>query len=92
MTKISSYAEFERRLKDALAHIDDVAREMPEREILSIQKQLYALDQWTSHGAKPTQDQKDSLNFGLLASRYLDDVDQPLAQELYSIASFVTYW
>lgn len=90
--KISSYSEFERRLKDALASIDDLARETPEGAILSIQKQLHALEEWTHGGTKPTQIQKDSLNFGMLASRYIDDLDQYLAQELYSLASYVTYW
>ena len=90
--KITSYDEFERRLKGAIVIIDELASEVPEGATISIQKQLHALEEWTVGGAKPTQDQKDSLNFGLLASRYVDDIDQSLAQELYSLASYVTYW
>lgn len=92
MAKITSVAEFQRRLHDAIARLVPVVAQVPERELLSIQKQLEALESWTKGGQKPTQAQKDELNFGLLASRYLDEIDQKLAQELYSISSWVIYW
>ncbi len=89
---ITSIEEFQRRLKGAMLGIDELATRLPESEILSIQKQLHALEGWTRGGTKPTLDQRGSLNFGQLASRYVDDVDQYLAQELYVLASYVIYW
>jgi hypothetical protein len=90
--KITSYEEFERRLRGAIPRIDAIIVDFPERELISIQKQLHALEEWTRGGIKPTDSQRSSLNFGLLADRYLDDLDQPLAQELYALASYVIYW
>ena len=38
----------------------------------------------------PTQDEKDRLNFGFIASRELDT--HPVADKLYTLASYVIYW
>jgi hypothetical protein len=92
MAKIQSYPEFERRLQAAIPLVAALAKQAPEREILSIHQQLLALETWTRGGQKPTQPQKDDLNFGLLASRAVDEMDPRLAQELYALASFVTDW
>jgi hypothetical protein len=90
---VHSSAEFQRRLAEALEKVSALlAQHAGERELRSIHLQLEALAGWTAGGQKPTQEQKDRLNFGLLASRHLDDLDQPLAQELYALASWVTYW
>ena len=89
---ITSYAEFERRLKGAIPAIDAIAAKYPESALLSIQKQLHALEEWTRGGTKPTDSQRSSLSFGMLADRYLDDLDQPLARQLYDLASYVIYW
>ena len=92
MAKIQSVPELQRRLAAVRPRVDAVAKTSPERALRSIALQLEALAGWTADGAPPTQEQKDSLNFGLLASRHLDDLDQELAEELYAIASWVTYW
>ena len=92
MAKIQSVPELQRRLAAALPRAQAVAAATPERALASIALQLEALAGWTRDGAPPTQDQKDRLNFGLLASRHLDDLDPDLAAELYDIASWVTTW
>jgi hypothetical protein len=51
---------------------------------------LKALHGWTRGGRCPSQDEKDRLNFGLIASRALDTY--PVADSLYELASFVIYW
>jgi hypothetical protein len=92
VTPIRSFAELQRRLAAARAGVAALVKASPgERELLSIHLQLEALAAWTADGRLPTQDEKDRLHFGLLASRHLDDLDQELAQELYAIASWVTY-
>ncbi|UQA62012.1 immunity protein Tsi6 family protein [Polyangium aurulentum] len=90
---ISSFAEFDRRLGDAMKGIDALAAQYPEeRAIQSIKLQLEALHGWTRGGRKPEQVEKDRLNFGLLASRFVDEIDSKLAGELYQLASYVIYW
>lgn len=64
--------------------------EPDDRIITSIRLQLEALHGWTRGGRCPSQDEKDRLNFGLLASRELDTY--PVAPKLYELASFVIYW
>lgn len=92
MAKITSVAEFQRRLRDALVRLAPIVAQVPEKELIAIKEQLEQLEAWTQDGQKPTQAQKDELSFGQLASRYLDEIDQKLAQEIYSIASWVIYW
>lgn len=92
-SSIASVAEFERRLEKARERASALAASMPEEaQLASIARQLDALHGFTQGGREPTQDEKDRLNFGLLASRFMSDVDDDLAGELYELASFVTYW
>jgi hypothetical protein len=58
--------------------------------IASVRRQLDALHSWTRGGRCPSQDEKDQLNFGAIASRVLDNY--PVADSLYELASFVIYW
>ena len=90
---IRSYRAFEKELARAIADLDAlVANHHGEKDLVSIKRQLQALEQWTRGDTAPTLDQKGQLKFGLLASRYLDDLDQELAHRLYDLASYVTYW
>lgn len=92
-SSIASFSEFDRRLAAARLSIDALAAQLPdESELESIKRQLEALHAWTRGGLSPTQDEKDQLNFGLLASRYVSDLDDALAGELYELASYVIYW
>ena len=84
--------EFWVRLKDAIKGIDDLATKYPDRMILSIQRQLRAVEQWTKGGYRPAQQDLDRLSFGLLASRSVDELDQKLAQELYELSSYLIFW
>lgn len=90
--KIQSPAQFRSVLGGVLPDIDVVAAEYPEPAIVSIQKQLHALELWTRDDRAPTQAEKDDLNFGLLSSRNLTDLDPDLAQRVVRLASWVTYW
>jgi hypothetical protein len=63
-----------------------------EKELARALDQLKMLQKWTSDGEPPTLDQKNQLNFGQVASKYLDDADQDLAQRIYEIRRFIRYW
>jgi hypothetical protein len=92
-SSIASVPEFQRRLEQARQRASALAASMPQDpQLASIAKQLDALHGFTQGGRQPTQDEKDRLNFGLLASRFMSDIDDDLAGELYELASFVTYW
>lgn len=92
-SSIDSFSDFDRRLAAARLGIEALAARMPgEQELESIKRQLEALHAWTREGRAPAQGEKDRLNFGLLASRYLSDLDDALAAELYELASLVIYW
>jgi hypothetical protein len=90
---IETIEEYEEQLRRAVPDMKKVLERYPtDRALQEILAQLELLQKWTSHGEPPTLEQKAELNFGLIASKYLDDADQDLAQRLYAIASFLLYW
>jgi len=90
-SKLTTFAEFDAALAAARVEIDALAIEIPgDPAIRSVQLQLEALHGWTRDGRKPTQGEKDRLNFGAIASRELDTF--PVAGSLYQLASYVIWW
>jgi len=90
-SSLKTFEEFDHLLAQARAELDAmVAAEPGDGAIVSVKRQLDAVHEWTRGGRCPTQDEKDRLNFGLIASRELDTY--PVAGKLYELASFVIYW
>jgi hypothetical protein len=88
---VKTFGKFDRVLADARAAVETMFHAEPgDRAIVSVKRQLDALYEWTRGGRCPSQDEKDRLNFGLIASRELDTY--PVADNLYELASFVIYW
>ena len=88
---MNTFEEFDSALQDARKTLADLhASEPDDRAIHSIHLQLEALHEITRGGRCPSQDEKDRLNFGAIASRELDVF--PVADTLYELASFVIYW
>ena len=86
MPDIATTDELCRRIAQAQAGVAALARREPENSWLtSIQRQLDYVDGAARGGAKRL-DRADELNFGLLASLYVDDVDPALATELHAIS------
>ncbi|MCM8733834.1 immunity protein Tsi6 family protein [Azospirillum sp. A1-3] len=86
MPDIATTDELRRRIAQAQAGVAALARREPENSWLtSIQRQLDYVDGAARDGAKRL-DRADELNFGLLASHYVDDVDPALATELHAIS------
>jgi hypothetical protein len=90
--EIDSFSDFWKRLADAIDKIDRLAAIDRDPMIGSIQRQLRFVKQWTTGGIRPAQEDLNKLNFGLMASRSVDDTDQPLAQELYELADYLVEW
>ena len=91
-SSIKSTTEFRTRLIDAMQRVDELFAKDPDPMIGSIQRQLRHVEQWTREGERPRQDQLDLLNFGLMASRAVDDTDRRLAVDLYELKSYLIYW
>ena len=86
-----TFEEFDALLAQARVEVEELHRTEPnDRAILSVKLQLAALHEWTRGGRRPTQDEKDRLNFGLIASREMDTF--PVADKLYTLASHVIWW
>lgn len=87
----TSFEEFDLLLAQARAELERMAAAEPgDGAIASVRRQLDALHGWTRGGRCPSQDEKDRLNFGLIASRELDDY--AVSPALYELASFVIWW
>lgn len=88
---LKSFEEFDRLLETTRAEIEKLYGADPmDAAVDSVRAQLDALHGWTRGGRCPSQDEKDRLNFGMIASRELSDL--PVAQPLYELASFVIWW
>jgi len=88
---MKTFEEFDAALQRARSELATIAAELPgDRAVESIRLQLEALHEYTRGGRCPSQGEKDRFNFGLLASRELDTY--PIADTLYELASFVTWW
>ncbi|WP_434613116.1 immunity protein Tsi6 family protein [Azospirillum sp. B2RO_4] len=87
MPDIATTDELRRHIAQAQAGVAALAQREPENSWLtSIQRQLDYVDGAARDGAKRL-DRADDLNFGLLASHYVDDVDSSLAAELHAISA-----
>ncbi|ALG71257.1 hypothetical protein VY88_02260 [Azospirillum thiophilum] len=87
MPDIATTDELRQRIARASAGVAALAGREPENGWLtSIQRQLDYVDGAARDGAKRL-DRADDLNFGLLASHYVDDVDPALAAELHAISA-----
>lgn len=88
-TTINDAAALRRRIQAALPRVAALAAREPGNNWLhSIATQLRYVDGEAAAG-KRRLDRMDELNFGLLASHYVDDVDPPLAEELHALSDAV---
>ena len=91
MADLKTFEDFDRMLASARAELARLHAQWPDDgAIASVHRQLEALHACTRGGRCPDQGQKDQFNFGLIASRDLDQY--PVANDLYELASFVTWW
>jgi hypothetical protein len=90
---LRSFAEFDQLLDAALPYADAARLRYPEApEYTEIHRQLGLLREWTRGGRRPSQDEKNRLDFGAIASRYVDAEDEGFARQLYALASYVIWW
>lgn len=88
---LKNFEDFDQLLSATRIEVDTLLTMEPDDGALnSVKRQLEALHGWTRGGRCPSQDEKDQLNFGQIASRALDTYS--VAPALYALASFVIYW
>lgn len=89
MSDINDVATLRRRLGAALPRAAALAAQHPgDNWLESIVVQLRYVDGEAAAG-KRRLDRFDELNFGLLASHYVDGVDPALAEELHALSDAV---
>lgn len=85
MSEITTLSELRARIAKASAGVADLARREPDSNwLFSILRQLEYVDGEAAAG-RDRLDRGADLNFGLLASHYVDDVNPALAAELHAI-------
>jgi hypothetical protein len=84
---ITSRADFQRALDEALHEIGDLVKKAPKlAPYEEIEMQLDAMKRWTANGREPTKDERTSITIGLLVIRELDpepDLETYEKQELF---------
>jgi hypothetical protein len=91
MPDLQSFEDFDRLLASTRAEVERLVQAEPgEGALASVQRQLAAVHAWTRGGREPDPGEKDTLNFGTIASRALDNY--AVAGDLYRLASFITWW
>lgn len=92
-SSLQDYEQFDALLQQTRRKIAELHQGFPDDASLhSVHLQLNALHEWTRDGRNPEQFEKDRLNFGLIASRELDDAYPEVCPALYELASYVIYW
>lgn len=91
--QIGSMADFQVFLRETDRILCEISASMPGYAILdNIHRQLEAIVDWTSSGRKLARKQKDSINFGLITARELDDSSdqkiQDLANRLHALSGY----
>jgi hypothetical protein len=95
--EIDSRRDFERILVTALATIKHLRRNAASDEMLeSVEAQLEAMQRWTLNGRTPTNDERESIDVGLLAARGLENTGDPamdvFAQQLQWLNNYFEDW
>lgn len=84
---ITSEEDFAARLAQAQAGLARLLEGDPDNAaLLSAQRQLAHVAQWTRAGGQPTPAQREQLSFGLIAAREIEPLDLPLAEQLHALS------
>jgi ankyrin repeat protein len=85
-------ASFQEELSEALAIVTKLNERFSGYSVYeSIRRQLEALTQWTANGRRPTPQEEQSINVGVIAVRELDDDSSPEVQALSELLKQINY-
>ena len=80
---IESPDEFQSILRDAIALVERLRRELPGfPPFENIARQLAAMTEWTANGRVPSPPERKSIDVGLVAARELETYADPRIREL----------
>jgi len=90
MKSITNFDDFKDKLITAKEKVSALSTAFSDDNMLkSIYMQLCFLDEWVKHGASPLEEKLEKMNFGLLASKVVDQEDSELASQIYLLANYV---
>jgi hypothetical protein len=85
-------ANFQEQLSEALAIVTKLNERFSGHSVYeSNRRQLEALTQWTANGRRPTPQEEQSINVGVIAVRELDDDSSPEVQALSELLKQISY-
>jgi hypothetical protein len=94
--EINSRADFHRVLGEATDVVRGFLAQSPNDDVmLRIQTETEAMKDWTTGGCEPTQDERSSIDIGLVAVRELDGapgVGQDFLEKLHIMNSYIEDW
>lgn len=90
---IHSREDFRRVLAETLELVRRLATRTPGfPPYENIIQQLEAVSAWTASGKTPTQDQRSSIDVGLVAARELDEIPAPDVKDLANRIHAISYY
>jgi hypothetical protein len=94
--EINSRADFHRILGEATDVVRGILAQSPKDEVmLRIQMELEAMANWTAGGREPSEEERSSIDIGLVAVRELEGVpwvDQNFLDKLHVLNSYFEDW
>jgi hypothetical protein len=94
--EINSRTDFERALREAMGIANRILSSGRNPVIQAVVEQLGAMSRASEGGREPSQDERRSVNVGLIAVRELDadrqDDSGLLARKLYALDSYFREW
>jgi hypothetical protein len=93
MSKINNRQEFHKFLSLATERVSELSVTYPKDSFLgSILRQLNFVQQWTNNGQNLKKEDVEKLNFGLMASKSVADIDEDCADLLHELSYFLHHW
>ncbi len=94
--EIDSRVNFDRLLGDAVDLVQKILAQTPEDELQQlIFEELNAMHRWSANGREPTDQERGSINIGLLAARGLSNATgekEKLVQMLFALNNYFEDW
>jgi hypothetical protein len=95
--EIDSRKDFERVLKVALSTAKKLLAASRQADTLRpVEAQLEAMQRWSAHGRVPTDDERESIDVGLIAARELENSGDPTVdrfrEELQWLNNYFEDW
>src|SRR5678815_5144588 len=91
--EIRNREEFLHVLARTTAEMDNLVAREPAYPVWNLlQRQLHAMQEWTAHGADPTEFQRSKVSIGLVAARELEPAPDAAMEDLVTRLHLLNYY